>query len=203
MPDFEADAQAEVQQGGRKRKGANNANPAPRRRKLSGNEHICVSSADAHPAWVSKALALLQSEPLGPEWDGLVRSWLQFEQDAGLESGHKLGSQRRPRVVGDWIQRARTPKFRPEITNPDQFVEDFDAWWRGLQPDWRLDNASDLLCRDGGDWERLRCAGVNGLLSVLAALFFWGVSAQRGAASFKLRWLAAVEDVSYVIGKLI
>ncbi|KJA12644.1 hypothetical protein HYPSUDRAFT_152312 [Hypholoma sublateritium FD-334 SS-4] len=152
---------------------------------------------------MASALSLLRSVPLGPEWDGLLRSWLQFEQDAGFDDGPRLGTRHRPHLIADWIQRARKPTYKCEIKNVDKFAGEFDTWWRGLQPDWRLDDASNLLRRDGDDWECLRCPGVNGLLSVLAALFFWGCHAQRGAAPFKVRWLTALRDVSYVIGRLL
>ncbi|KJA18011.1 hypothetical protein HYPSUDRAFT_205740 [Hypholoma sublateritium FD-334 SS-4] len=213
VPDLEQDAQVEVWKGNHKRKRGADSLPAAKRRKTSNEgptpstsgaaDTASVDGVGARPSWVVNALNLLRSTPLGPEWDALVRSWLQFEQSEGFKDGRKLGSRHRPRIVADWIQRARTPKFRPEIKNADKFIDEFDTWWRTLQPAWRLDSASDLLTRDGDDWGCLRCSGVNGLLSVLAALFFWGCHAQSGAATFKSRWLEALEDVSYAITNLI
>lgn len=191
VPNLEQGAQVKVQKGNQKRKGAVIDLPAAKRRKTSGAED-----------WVPNALALFRSIALGPEWDALVRDWLHFEEGEGFEGSCKLGSQHRPPIVADWIKRARKPDFPYEIKNLDKFVNGFNAWWRVLQPTWRLDDASDLLRRDGEDWGRLRCSGVNGLVSVLAALFFWGSHAQRGAAMLKSRWREALEDVSYAISKL-
>lgn len=192
VPDLEQDAQVEAQRGNQKRKGPVSNLPAAKRRKTSGAED-----------WVPNALTLFRSTPLGLEWDALVRDWLQFEESKGFEGSCKLGSRHRPPIVADWIKRARKPDFPYEIKNLDKFVNEFNAWWRVLQPAWRLDDVSDLLRRDGEDWDRLRCSGVNGLVSVLAALFFWGNHAQRGAVVLNSRWLEALEDVSYAISKLI
>lgn len=212
VPDFEAGAQAKASRGSRKRKGAVITVPTAKKRKLLGEGPSPSSSGAADvpsvngvgvwPDWVTKALSLLQSTPLGSEWDALLRGWLQFEQGTGFEDGPRLGCRRRPRIIADWIQVARKPKFSYEIKDPEKFAEEFNAWWRGLQPDWRLDDVSDLLRRDGEDWECLWCPGTNGLLSVVAALFFWGSRVQHGAPTLKSKWLEALEDVAYAISRL-
>ncbi len=137
------------------------------------------------PAWVSKALELFQSTSLGPEWDNLVSSWLRFEQTAECVGVSKLGTQNRPPAVGEWIQRARSPTFHPNIDNLEIYSSNFSAWWRSLQPAWRLDGATDLLRRSEGDWTHLQRSGVNGLLSVVAGLFFWGSAVHRNAVGSK------------------
>jgi len=48
-----------------------------------------------------------------------------------------------------------------------------------------------------GDWEVLRRPGVNGILSVMAGLFFWGV-ALRGKGS-REGWNNAVSDCTVVL----
>lgn len=211
VPDLEQDAQAEVQKGNRKRKGTADNLPPAKKRKTSGKGAIpstssdtdtAVNGEDAQPKWVVMALSVLQSTPLGPEWDVLLRNWLQFEQNEGFEGSTKLGCRHRPPIISDWIRYARKPNFRSEIKNLSNFIREFDAWWRVLQPAWRHDDDTDLLRRDGEDWECLRCSGVNGLLSVLAALFFWGCHV-RESVTFKSRWSEALEDVSYAVSKLL
>lgn len=213
VPNFEKDMQVEILKGGRKRKGTANTKPAAKKRRLSDGrptpstsgaaDASSVNGEGSQPLWVVNALRGFPSTSLGPGWDTLLRNWLQFEQDEGYQDCRRLGSRNRPRIIADWIQWARKPTFKHEIKNQDIFAEEFNAWWRGLQPAWRIDNASDLLRRDGDDWTCLRCSGVNGLLSVLAALYFWGCHVQPGTVAFKSRWSEALDDVSYAISKLL
>lgn len=125
--------------------------------------------------------------------------WVKFEEDAQFQGDGRLGARRRPQAIGDWIQRARTPEFRPAIKNVARFAADFSAWWRGLQPEWR--RASSNVGPAGGDWTHIRRSGVNGLLSVVAALFFWG-DIVRGTPA-RAVWLKAMEDVLFVFEQLL
>jgi len=53
-----------------------------------------------------------------------------------------------------------------------------------------------------GDWEELKKPGLNGILSVMAGLFYWGRIAQRNAKQCKA-WAADVEDCSFVLRQLL
>ncbi len=128
---------------------------------------------------------------------------MKFEEDAHYEGYEKLGTLKRPQAIGAWIQRARAPAYRPAITNVKQYTEDFSVWWQSLQPEWRrsLCGAGPYLLQQDGDWTHMRrFSGINGLLSVVAALYFWG-DVVRGTPATKT-WLAAVADVSFVFGNL-
>ncbi|KJA13853.1 hypothetical protein HYPSUDRAFT_151072, partial [Hypholoma sublateritium FD-334 SS-4] len=191
--------------GGQKRKSKGDDSSSAKKRKTGGDSQSASTSNTGSsstsngvagaPAWVSKALALFRSTSLGPEWDELVASWLRFEQTTEYKGVSKLGNQNRPAAVGDWIQRA------------------------SLQPAWRLDGATDLLRRGEGDWTHLQCSGVNGLLSIVAGLFFWGCEVQlitatskskslksakssKALKSAKSEWMQSLEDVSYVFTQL-
>ncbi len=61
-----------------------------------------------------------------------------------------------------------------------------------MQPSWRTNNNNNG--ETSGDWEKIRRPGVNGLLSVMAALFFWGDVTGRADE----QWLEALKDVLYV-----
>lgn len=161
------------------------------------------SESSGIPDWITKAKALLESNNLGVEWEVLLAAWLKFEEESGFQGSGKLGTHRRPRVIEDWIQRARLPTFRPEIKDIEGFAADFTAWWQSLQPEWRR-NGNGEIPNEGGDWNEIRKPGVNGLLSVIAALFFWGNTIQiTQHAAARAAWLEALGDVAYVIEHLV
>lgn len=169
----------------------------------SQNSSATLVGTENAPEWVTDALKFLQSVALGLEWDALLASWFAFEQGSGFEGSVRLGTRSRPRVVGEWIKYARTDTFRHEIKNVSSFANEFNTWWASLQPAWRTDDASRVLRRDDGDWECLRRPGLNGLLSILAGLFFWGCAVQKSTATARSAWLDAVDDVSYSIAQLL
>ena len=61
-----------------------------------------------------------------------------------------------------------------------------------MQPKWRLSKKGEILTQKmDGDLDGLRKPGLNGLLSVLAALFFWGRIAQNNTKQRK-GWIGHV-----------
>lgn len=73
-----------------------------------------------------------------------------------------------------------------------------------MQPGWRHNDDGENSRDDGsddGDWTDIRLSGTNGLLSVLAALFFWG-DAVHARGTPTTAWLEALGDVAYVIERL-
>ncbi|KAF9470354.1 hypothetical protein BDN70DRAFT_821488, partial [Pholiota conissans] len=115
-----------------------------------------------------------------------------------------LGNQGRPAFIAEWIRYARAATYRPKNLKLEATEKTFWIWWRGLQPDWRADDGNGRLLRREGDLNPLRLPGKNGLLSVLAALFFWGLAArkQRGAGG-EQSWSTAVDDVLWIVTGLL
>lgn len=148
------------------------------------------------PTWLTSASRMLRSEPLGDEWSALVGLWEAFEVREGFTAPLNLSPKGRPPCVSDWIKRARSPAYRPTLSNLDNFERGFTEWWESLQPGWR--RSPDGLTREAGDLEAVRKPGVNGLLSVLAALFFWGAQSDPMARD---AWLHVVDDVSWTVGQ--
>jgi hypothetical protein len=132
---------------------------------------------------------------LGVKWSDAVLMWLSVEIKAGFAASTKLGMLKRPSCISDWIQQARIPTYRPNILDLHKFESDFLAWWTSLQPKWRH-HGSKLLRTGGNDWEPLRRTGVNGLLSVLAALFFWRYAIGKGET---LVWERSLDDVVWAL----
>jgi len=71
--------------------------------------------------------------------------------------------------------------------------------WLSLQPKWRLSKNGEILTwKMDGDLDGPRKPGLNGLLGVLAALFYWGRIAQNNKKQHK-GWVAHVEDCILVL----
>jgi hypothetical protein len=140
---------------------------------------------------------------LGRRWAELIRLWAEFEEKEGFKERRKLGTKDRPLFVAEWIRYARSPTWRPSIPDVPALEISFQAWWKGLQPDWRMsDNGLTVLDKIDGDWDQLRRPGLNGIHSVIACLFYWGCKAQ-GSTKHCVGWASAVEDCILVLGQLI
>ena len=50
-----------------------------------------------------------------------------------------------------------------------------------------------------GDWSCLRRPGLNGIYSVIVALFFGGINVRSHSLEEQNRWLRAMEDVKHVL----
>jgi len=140
---------------------------------------------------------------LGQRWMELVAVWVDFEVEEGYKERKKLSPRGRPPIVEEWIRRARSPTWRPVIADLAKFERSFNLWWTSLQPEWRVSSAGETAVgQDVGGWENLRKPGLNGLLSLLAALFFWGLHV-RDSNVDRIRWSAAVDDSLAAIKELI
>lgn len=175
----------------------------PKRRKQGSLRPLVDSPSTGLPTdappWLVSSSSMLRSEDLGLEWMELVGIWESFEVSEGFDSPTKLPAKGRPPCISDWIQRARTPSYRPTITHPDTFAQVFSAWWSSLQPQWRK-SIEGPLPRAFGDYDALRRPGVNGLLSVVAALFFWGTARSLNAPD---TWLEMIDEVGWAVGQLV
>ncbi|KAF9471309.1 hypothetical protein BDN70DRAFT_939042 [Pholiota conissans] len=156
------------------------------------------------PEWFNVATAQFRSKDLGNAWHQLLTSWTQFEEASMYTENGTLGTKGRPPLVSEWIRYARSPKYSPKTLKLNIVSSMFWAWWRGLQPEWRADDGSGVLPRSNGDLMTIRKPGKNGLLSVLALLFYWGIEAQgKGSRGGENDWKDAVDDVDWVIRGLL
>ncbi|KDR70911.1 hypothetical protein GALMADRAFT_144381 [Galerina marginata CBS 339.88] len=168
-----------------------------------------VSSASAPPtaqsmpklpddanAAIKLTLELAKAGDWGQGWEGMLAAWLRFEEAHGFNGTSRLGAAHRPASISEWIQRARSPGYRPQF-DTKEFQTDFWKWWIALQPGWRRIKAGTTSRDITGDWGTLDKPGANGLASVVAALFFWGygLGERRKASS---SWTSAVDDVSFL-----
>ncbi len=184
------------------------------------------------PLWAVQALDIFRSKDLGVEWTSTVNSWVAFQVASDFESKDKLLLKFHPECVGQWISGGRSQTWRPTYVDMDltrKFQDLFLVWWAHLQPEHHTEGLEDGFTdfrRDANgcpvqihpltaiDWGCLvTCSGINGILSIIAALFFWckGVSAaprttHRERAAFRERRKElnfAMGDVDYVLKSML
>ena len=166
---------------------------------------VKVKPAVRSPKWFCTALSMLQGDEhrLGQRWMELVAVWVNFEVKEGYKEQKKLSPRGRPPIVEEWIRHAQSPMWQPVIADLTKFERSFNLWWTVLQPEWCVSSAGETAVgQDVGGWENLRKPGLNGLLSLLAALFFWGLHV-RDSNVDHICWSAVVDDSLAAIKELI
>ncbi|KDR65402.1 hypothetical protein GALMADRAFT_148715 [Galerina marginata CBS 339.88] len=116
------------------------------------NGYQQVEPAPEAPEWFKNALEMLQDEKLRgkAQWGELLKAWAAFESQEKYNGTTKLKSKHRPGLVGNWIRRARSAKWRPDLVDIPQFTVEFSQWWASLQPDWRLSIDDEVLFEEVG-----------------------------------------------------
>jgi hypothetical protein len=140
---------------------------------------------------------------LGAHFNALLDAWTRSEAACQFENPRAaLPKSHRPEQIAHWIKDARGNRNRPDpsVKNTAQYETEWWAWWDSLQPEWRTRHADGSWVVGGPygkDWDTLAYWGENGVLSVVAALYFWGCAVQTGGDAQE-RWELAVNDVSWV-----
>ena len=163
------------------------------------------------PSWFSDAHTWLSRQDLGPEFAVLIKQFTDLERltdfaPGARSAGFKLDN--RPAEVCYWISRGRATQ--PTVDKVAEFEKKWWKWWKGLQPEWRamsdvvgpLDSSHRLDLADGADWSAVNKHGRNGFYSVMATLVWWGV-ALPAPSNTDGGWMAAVQDVGWVIAGLL
>jgi hypothetical protein len=116
-----------------------------------------------------------------------------FIQDEGSSFSSK-GGITKPAEISYW-QKAHRPWKDQPLRNKTlaQFLVDWWAWWKSLQPATRISDAGcDLVAPSVGmDWSSLRKSGRNGFLLVMLSLTWWGKF-----SALDEKWRLAVADVT-------
>ena len=168
----------------------------------AGEPLTSLHSSAGDAPWFKSAITMLTAEDLGDQWTNVVKMWVLFKRKEIGRTATVLGSLHRPPSVRNWIQRARTATYRPAIASVDSFAISYQLWWASLQPDWRLSASGEVTYEKvEGNWDVIRKPGKNGLLSVAAALFFWGLSVQD--AEDTKGWEASLADLLLVLTELL
>ncbi|KAJ6455534.1 hypothetical protein C8R47DRAFT_996772, partial [Mycena vitilis] len=139
------------------------------------------------PEWLRSALGYLTVRDLGCHYVSLLKALVRLEESAGFDNENPTplpASQKkhkRPKEVGLWIKGGRGVKMSklPEVGDVHTYQKQWYSWWDGLQPGWRKRGAEGEWITGGeygNDWGHLDSSGVNGTISIVAALYFWGTA---------------------------
>ncbi|KAE9382927.1 hypothetical protein BT96DRAFT_1027459 [Gymnopus androsaceus JB14] len=152
---------------------------------------------------------------LGPEYGAFVQLWTSYELatlDAPKTKGLKANF--RPPELSKWLQRQRYNTPSNVVVLAAERVRDFGqavrTYWRTLQPSWRAiapDGKTLLITKDfGKEWKPLNCHGVNGWLSLITCLKWWGLGLEHFSGdeqeALRNEWLALIADMSWMLGGL-
>lgn len=136
----------------------------------------------------------------------IVNLWCEFETLAGPNhSKGRLTSKGRPQQIPDWTQRRRQYDKSPPIESPSSFAALWRVWWTSMQPKSRIVEENTWPMKRTVDanekWEKLLKGGENGLVLVLLSLSWWLKSTKKRDETREC--LMAIEDVEWVLGKLV
>ena len=161
----------------------------------------------AWPTWFANAYETLKNKNIGPLFLALLPLYIELESCTNFDVGGPLIGFRkgdRPEEVSWWINCGR--KREPTIKNVDAFDKHWWSWWKGLQPPSRQVAAAEgllgsehRLVEAQEDWDVLRKHGQNGFLTVLSTLAWWGGSINGKPLENFASWLAAVDEVHWVL----
>lgn len=165
--------------------------------------------------WLPHALSGILQIDIGTHYYHLVVLLIELEYLHGYSNtGGRLSHTNRPAEVKRWILtgRSRTPI---EIGNVEAYAKNWWNWWRKLQPTWRVydDTEKPINVVPPGQVERWECLlvpGANGIISVVASLYWWGCAVcpfdkrnqEADATSALGKWREAVMNASWVIERL-
>ncbi|KAK7042098.1 hypothetical protein R3P38DRAFT_2511411 [Favolaschia claudopus] len=152
--------------------------------------------------WFVEAYKAMTNAEFGSNYQALVAAWTRMEAASRFEHGpSNLPARLRPKPIGVWISSSR--RTEPIVTDPTAFATQWKTWWDSLQPDWRKKDKdgcwsiTDGYGGGGREWGPLYQWGVNGVLSVVASLLFWGRAVQ-GNPELRCVWDDAVTDVTWM-----
>ncbi|KAJ6457182.1 hypothetical protein C8R47DRAFT_995805 [Mycena vitilis] len=180
--------------------GAPSSAPSAGEEAVVGEEGTVRCPKDA-PPWVTKVFTQMSSEWIGGVFVEVLRSWVEVEQKHDFDFGNsKLGSTSRPGEVSEWIRDGR--EHARTVKNTKTFESKWWKWWGSLQPKWRalLVDAAPPPPPEGADWAVLDVPGQNGMLTVVATLYWWGCAEKRRGESARSEgWERAATDVAFVL----
>jgi hypothetical protein len=167
---------------------------------------VALELPEETPAWLRDALSHLTTRDLGCHYTSLLRALVRLEESAGFDDAKPTplaASKARPVEVAKWIRGGRGGKMKhlPAVKNVDAYGKQWYTWWDEMQPHWRKRGEDGYWVvggEYGDEWGALDCAGVNGNLSFVAALYFWG-AAESHTEDSRALWERAVLDVVWML----
>jgi hypothetical protein len=149
----------------------------------------------------------------GMEWTVCIQKFYDFEAAWGfIDEGAQMGRDVHPPQVNGWLSRGRKWTLPPTLVVDLSTRETAELWtglwwnwWKSLQPRERsIENNGELSRPELADWsEMAELHGKNGLLQVMAMLVWWGEVAQKRDSGVQAEWLAAVNNVTWVLERVL
>ncbi|KAH7905084.1 hypothetical protein BJ138DRAFT_1018193 [Hygrophoropsis aurantiaca] len=168
---------------------------------------------NAWPKWLSGAYEDISRIPLGQEYTHLLSLLVELETAYHFQNKMRgIPKSGRPAQLDRWIANGRGRGNKPPlVTNATKYSQGFWDWWGGLQPSWRKQDAKFHPIQSlpyGAEWGELKCPGVNGMLSVVASIYWWGCAVLgrvEGVVDSGSReeWESAQADVTWVLEGLL
>lgn len=164
-----------------------------------------VSDKEARK-WFPQAFQLVDVD-LGPHYAEFLGYWFQFERlHSWNKSGGRLASFGRPTLISTWIKEGRYP---PRCTEPlvgvdglEQYSRELVAWWRSMRPKTAFNR--EVV---GSDWVALDKYGINGWLSIVVGMKWWGkclhFAIGDGLKAPTEEWISMLKDLNQIIKDLL
>jgi hypothetical protein len=157
--------------------------------------------------WFVDAHAQMTKVELGCHFHALIAAWVWVEAASRYEQGpSKLSTINRPVQVKNWIAKERGKQpCDTSVPDPVAYAAGWQVWWDSLQPAWRTKDAEGAWSvssdyGDGGkEWGPLFQWGQNGILNIVASLYFWGVAVRESTPELQSVWEECVLDVVWML----
>lgn len=144
-----------------------------------------------------------QFESLG--YKATVELWVEFEQLIDVQGNKKtrLATSERPPALKAWLLLPRNLSRPPPLGKLAIYSSMWNAWWRVLQPAWRVETAGRLSSRKMPEetWRELMKGGEDGFSFLLLSLAWW--IDQAKLKSQQAECTRALKDVSWVLEQLV
>jgi hypothetical protein len=162
------------------------------------------------PAWLSMQHDLF-SKVTDDHFQCILKLWTHLKWAYGFQSDRAcaLSKDKQPDQVNWWIGHGHKVTAMPPITFVWVFKRQLWKWWVHLQPAWHQDTASDdgSMSHTGPrEWDKLAKPGVNGIVSVVACLYWWfkrAAEEDEDDDSHLPLWANIIDDVSWVLTQLV
>ena len=91
----------------------------------------------------AKAFDDLTEVDMGMFWNPAVKAWLELEKayDYASPKTGNLSTTNHPKEIANWIKYGRKPSAAPTFEGEEalgKIAKEFWAWWKALQPSWRV-----------------------------------------------------------------
>ncbi|KAJ7702594.1 hypothetical protein B0H16DRAFT_1347527, partial [Mycena metata] len=175
------------------------------------------------PAWFESTYAQISKVQVGGVFNSLLASYTELERCYGWKKGggnSSLGKKDdRPSQLSQWVgvgRGSRGGKMAtdgPEIPSLAIYGTKWWNWWGTLQPEWREAavgkpgrfSRTSYPPKTPENWVKLRLPGPNGMLGVVATLYWWGKKLKEGGGQREDEedWVEAVRDAKWMMNGLL